>query len=83
MKYLEEFDWFPSRRMVTDAVLILLAGLIIRVHPDYVVLSLIAWASFIYAYLFLDEQWKNLRRWGPMILSLLYNVVFHLVLFFA
>ena len=71
------FDWKPTRRIVTDAVLILLAGLIIRLHPDYMAASAIAWGSFIYAYLFLDEQWRNLKRWGPMALSLSYNALFH------
>lgn len=77
MKYLDKFDWLPTRRIVTDAILILLAGLIIRLHPDHLTLSVLAWGSFIYGYLFLDEQWKVLRRWGPMIISLVYNAFFH------
>ena len=77
MNYLTKFDWVPTRRIVTDALLILLMGLIIRLHPDHIALSVIAWGSFIYGYLFLDEQWKNLHRWAPMIISLIYNALFH------
>lgn len=80
---MKQFIWKPERRMVTDAILILLAGLAIRVHPDFTVLSLIAWLSFIYGFVFLDEQWKNLRRWGPMAAALAYNAVFHVILFSA
>jgi hypothetical protein len=77
MTFLNKFNWVPTCQTVVNAVLILIAGLIIRVHPDYITLSVIAWASFIYGYLFLDGQWDELRYWGPMILSFIYNAFFH------
>lgn len=67
------------------SILILIVGLIIRVHPDYIVMSIIAWASFIFAVVVIENkiglQWRrfDIRSTEGLILymSLVYNVYFH------
>ena len=67
---------------------IFLSGLIIRVHPEAVIYSSIAWLSFIAGIVFLDGVYRFVCRgvpvridWGFYILvfSFAYNMWFHLV----
>ncbi len=63
-------------KIILNSLVILLAGVIIRLHPDFIVLSLVSWASFVLASVMLYEQrW----RYGSvaMALSLVYNGWFH------
>ena len=77
-------DTFHVARHYIYAAVILWAGLIIRVHPQHILLSVISWYSFILALVMLYEDWPvsiaELRvSLGAKVMSasLLYNAWFH------
>ena len=63
-------------KIVLSTIAIVGLGLIIRVHPDHIILSLIAWASFVYACVLLVEK-RFEHGQTMMAASLAYNSLFH------
>lgn len=71
--------------IATKSILFLIVGLIIRVHQDYIVMSIFAWASFIFAIVALENkiglQWRKFdirsAEANVLFMSLFYNAYFH------
>ena len=70
--------------LVLKTIFILLIGLAIRLHPEYVIMSSVAWGSAIYALAYLDEDkpWKHAyHKWGADSCLVSYAVLIYLVVF--